>query len=285
MLNKIKILTNTQEIKNPCFIVGCGRSGTTILGSTLSLHSKITYLNEPRNLWHQAYPEADVWSRLAKKRKGKIFLNESNENKSKSIRLKRAFYKETLKTKKPFLVEKLPVNSFRLNFIEKIFPDAKYIHIYRNGLEVSRSIAKFCDESSWYGKNDFKWQELVSYSKKFKETASLGENCDTNLERGLLEWRLSTEAVVLFLKSIKENRYIELSYADFVEKPLAHIEELLNFMGLGQEIEIEHYLQQNLSRKTPEIANPSLSNKELLLGGNLLLKSIDANIHQLTSRL
>ena len=34
----------------PVFIIGCGRSGTTILGETLSKHSKIKYLNERRDL-------------------------------------------------------------------------------------------------------------------------------------------------------------------------------------------------------------------------------------------
>ena len=35
----------------PVFIIGCGRSGTTILGKTLSNHPKIKYLNERRDLY------------------------------------------------------------------------------------------------------------------------------------------------------------------------------------------------------------------------------------------
>ncbi|MBN1225030.1 MAG: sulfotransferase [Candidatus Aminicenantes bacterium] len=41
---------------------------------------------------------------------------------------------------KPVLIEKLPINNFRLNLILRIFPDARFIHIYRNGLEVARSM-------------------------------------------------------------------------------------------------------------------------------------------------
>ena len=46
---------------HPVFIIGCGRSGTTILGETLSSHPKIKYLNERRTLWHRAYPEFNIW--------------------------------------------------------------------------------------------------------------------------------------------------------------------------------------------------------------------------------
>ena len=44
----------------PVFLIGCGRSGTTILGTTIGKHESITYLNERRDLWHQAYPEFDI---------------------------------------------------------------------------------------------------------------------------------------------------------------------------------------------------------------------------------
>ena len=33
--------------QNPVFIIGCGRSGTTILGRTLAEHPRVKYLNEP----------------------------------------------------------------------------------------------------------------------------------------------------------------------------------------------------------------------------------------------
>ena len=70
------ILFNFKKNKytfNPVFIIGCGRSGTTILGNTLSNHPKIKYLNERRDLWHKAYPEFDIWS--GKIEKGGVLVN------------------------------------------------------------------------------------------------------------------------------------------------------------------------------------------------------------------
>ena len=53
-------LKKHQYSFNPVFIIGCGRSGTTILGKTLSSHPEIKYLNERRDLWHKSYPEFNI---------------------------------------------------------------------------------------------------------------------------------------------------------------------------------------------------------------------------------
>src|SRR5215212_6691597 len=63
-------LLPVQGVSRPVFILGCGRSGTTIFGAALSKHKSITYLNEPRHLWFAAYPETDIWTQRAARRKG-----------------------------------------------------------------------------------------------------------------------------------------------------------------------------------------------------------------------
>eukprot|EP00913_Durusdinium_trenchii_P035603 g33317.t2 len=47
-----------------CYIVGCGRSGSTILAEILSHYSSVVFLNEPRQLWLPLVP-LDVWSTKA----------------------------------------------------------------------------------------------------------------------------------------------------------------------------------------------------------------------------
>lgn len=46
------------------FIVGCGRSGTTLAGKLAACHPHVVYLNEPRALFLRAecFRECDVWS-------------------------------------------------------------------------------------------------------------------------------------------------------------------------------------------------------------------------------
>src|SRR5262245_51402655 len=145
-------------VSKPTFVIGCGRSGTTILGTSLSKHRSVTYLNEPRDLWFSAIPEADIWTSRAMGRRGKLSLTEADVDFTKSKRLSRAFRLETVISRRPVLVEKLPVNSFRLGLIDRIFPDARFIHIFRNGLEVANSIEKESKEGKWFGANAYKWE-------------------------------------------------------------------------------------------------------------------------------
>jgi len=281
LVERIKNIVNQRGIKSPCFIIGCGRSGTTILGNTLALHSRITYLNEPRHLWLQCYPETDIWSRKAKSRNGRIFLGAADEKEESSRRLRQIFYKQTIKYKKDTLVEKLPANSFRLELIDKIFPDAKYVYIYRNGLEVSRSIAKFCEVGPWFGKNNFKWHELVEYSQRKQTTKDISNICVENIDRGLLEWRMSNESIISVLRNKERSKFFELSYADFMDQPQISIESLLSFLGLEIEKDIINHLNKNISRKTETINKVILSENEKLIGGELLINSIDSSTHSL----
>ena len=78
LMRKIILLMPVNRISRPVFIIGCGRSGTTILGETLSRHSKVTYLNERRDLWFSAYPETDIWTGKATARNGMLILTSEN---------------------------------------------------------------------------------------------------------------------------------------------------------------------------------------------------------------
>ena len=125
---------------NPVFIIGCGRSGTTILGNTLSNHPKIKYLNERRDLWHKSYPEFDIWNKNTQN--PKLYTDEKDVVSKNNNLLHHLFFREQVLGKSTILLEKLPINNFRLNFLKNSFPNAKYIYLTRNGLEVSKSIGK-----------------------------------------------------------------------------------------------------------------------------------------------
>ena len=49
-----------RPVEKPIFILGTGRSGTTILGIVLSMHREVGYLNEPKAIWHLIHPHEDI---------------------------------------------------------------------------------------------------------------------------------------------------------------------------------------------------------------------------------
>ena len=252
------------------FIIGCGRSGTTVLGRTLSVHPAVTYLGEPRKLWASAYPQTDIWSAEAPGRQGKLHLTAADAPRSQSMELRRLFWLETTKAQKTRLVEKLPINTFRIRFIQQIFPEARFVHIYRNALEVARSIAKASENGGWFGVNAYKWDQLVEYALSASRTEELPALCSTPRDKGLLEWRLSTEAAVEALEELPDDVSFELSYAELMEHPVRAVSAVLDFAELDPDPAVEDFARHNIRRRTSQLDLEDASANDRRLGGELL---------------
>ncbi len=113
------------------FIVGSPRSGTTILRELLDKHQHISQWYEPYFIWDNFFrtasdderTEADATPEV----KDWIYRN--------CIRYKR-------RRKCAVLVDKSPRNSLKIPFVLKIFPQAKFIHLLRDGRDATLSINK-----------------------------------------------------------------------------------------------------------------------------------------------
>lgn len=261
-------------IKNPIFIIGCGRSGTTLLGKTLAKHKDIRYLHEPRKIWSNIFPETDIWSPKCFNSKGKLVLDALDADHKRSVKLRKLFQYELKKSRRKILVEKLPINNFRLHFIKQIFPYAKFIHIYRNGVEVAKSIENMCQKGNWYGHKNYKWNKLVEYARQFESIKNLPDQCSTYYEKGLFEWRLSTEAAVTFLRNNNDDSYIELSYDYLVKCPGLAISKVIDYIKLEHDMNVFNYVTLNIKRRSNILYYKDLSSKEIMLGGSLLRMSI-----------
>jgi hypothetical protein len=257
-------------LQRPIFIVGCGRSGTTILGETLAVHISVTYLNEHRELWADAYPATDVWSESARGRAGRLDLTESACTPRRNRRLTTHFDCETFATGRPRLVEKLPINSFRLPFIDAVFPDALFVHLLRNGLEVARSTERMPVENQWYGHDDYKWKLLEEYAGRSERYRDLPVLCDTVRQRGLLEWRLSVETAVEFLDALPAERLISLTYEELLDRPVEIVRRIEEFADLAPSKTVHSFATANLQRRSPKIDVTHLSDVEERLAGELM---------------
>src|SRR5215472_13413392 len=51
--------TPQAEGTAPVFIIGCGRSGTSILGELFAMHPQVEYLYEPNARWAAVHPVTD----------------------------------------------------------------------------------------------------------------------------------------------------------------------------------------------------------------------------------
>jgi len=114
-----------------CFIIGAPRSGTTILCDVLGHHPEIESLSEPYFIWD--------WMSGG----GSDDVRTAADANPQTIEFIRGEFEWTLrKSGKKVLVEKTPENCFRVPFMQAIFPNAKWIFLYRDGRDVVSSMYK-----------------------------------------------------------------------------------------------------------------------------------------------
>jgi len=261
-------LKKKNHLFSPVFIIGCGRSGTTILGKTLSKHPKIKYLNERRDLWHKAYPEFDIWNKETYN--PKLYADEKDVIPEKNNLLHRIFFREQVLEKSTILLEKLPINNFRLKFLKKSFQNARYIYISRNGIEVSKSIEKRIQKQNWFtGKKYALLKKYISDNSIIFNT-----EINSNKEKGMWEWKLSIDESNNFFKKENKGNFIHLSYQDFINYPSESIKNIFDFLKLDYTENLIKEISRNVERKSPEIKTTE-ERSLYKIGGDILNKTID----------
>jgi len=114
-----------QEVHDPAFIIGLGRSGTTVLGSLLSVHPEIGFLNEPKLIWNLICPTEDVIGSYS--RGSAHYRLEANQATTTLKRRARKIFATYLRCiGRTRLLEKYPEQVFRMDFVKEIFPDARW---------------------------------------------------------------------------------------------------------------------------------------------------------------
>jgi len=113
------------------FIIGSPRSGTTILSEVLDRHPEIAQWYEPYFVWafHLDLKDTDVREAW-----------EASPRVTRFVRREFRYFKE--RSGKRIVIEKAPDHSFRIPFIQAVFPEARWIHILRDGRDVTLSIYK-----------------------------------------------------------------------------------------------------------------------------------------------
>jgi hypothetical protein len=182
--------------KTPIFIIGCPRSGTTLLRVILDSHPNIccgpeTHLIKNMKLIRDRIIER--WDML------KPYGIEEKELNLKIQEILTLFTNNYLKIKnKNRWAEKTPDNIFYVSEINKFFPNCQFINIIRDGRDV-----------------------VCSYKERWGRTA---------IFLGMKKWNSSIEATYRYRKMFQNNRYIEIRYEDFVTRPKYETKRIMNFL-------------------------------------------------------
>ena len=200
------------------FIIGAPRSGTTWLAEMLGAHTSVCStaelaifddyiklwieawerqlrLNQPPHSFPHGLPL--VWKRSELD----AFLGEFVQR----------IYNRVLEDKPEasVLVDKHPRYAYHLEVITRLVPEAKFIHLLRDGRDVVTSI--------------------LSANKGWGKFWASG-----NIRDATLDWRYSVE---LSRKAQKyENKYLEVRYEDLRVNGVEALNSIFEFMGLSNEL-------------------------------------------------
>lgn len=129
-------------------------------------------------------------------------------------------------------VNKMPHNSMRIRYINGIFPDAKFIHILRDGRAVVNSLLKRRrlekgSINNWWATKPKKWRE---YRKL------------PGAQQSAYQWRDIIKRIKEDRKYLKEDQYYEFKYENLIEKTNKEMKKIISFLELSP----EKYFKENI---------------------------------------
>ena len=195
-------------VVDPIFVVGCPRSGTTLLGQCLAAHPVLAAGDESSFISKIAFIYSYLYQGENSRRWSPLrdYISETE-----LLRLLRQFTDGLLGSfvdrngQKRFL-DHTPWYVRVIPFISVMYPDAKFIHIIRDGRDVAMSL------SASYGLG-YRWGGM-----NIAQRAGLWASC---VQQGRLDGR-----------ELGPGRYYELSYEKLCATPKEVLQEALAFLTL-----------------------------------------------------
>jgi len=215
----------------PIFIIGVPRSGTTLLRTILDSHSLIAAA--PETPWilggYGPLSLRELIAGLIDHKTGPVKnLKGISDELIYSAGLE--FLNKILETylsarKKDFLVLKTPNDIKYLEFLARLFPDSKYIHIFRDGRDVACSLVN--KKGAFFG----------------KELRGFGELNYENAMRMWYAWESKIRRILIDNKNIS---HISISYEDLVTKTKSTTQKVCQVLSIDfEETMLDYYLYEH----------------------------------------
>jgi hypothetical protein len=230
------------------FLVGCARSGTSILGEAIAEHPQVTYLFEVSSIWNDLVPDRpdhrlsrpDATADVARA----IYpaLASARDEAEKSARAGRPPkpQAEAEAEAQPgariaggnLLLEKNPKHVIRIPFLDALFPRAKFLHIVRDARDTVASLM-FRNRGDRWGHLEIPgWRDLLErYPAE-------------NHIRCAHQWRVAVSTARSDAKSLAPERYREVRYEDLLKEPREILRQVLEFLELSPHPAVDAFLSK-----------------------------------------
>lgn len=252
------MLPQLKKVEKPVFLIGIGRSGTTILGVVMSMHRQIGFLNEPKALWYVLDPKEDVLGNYGDGH-GRYRYDENDLNEEIKARAHKLYGYYLAVSGNSRVFDKQNELMYRVPLLRKLFPDVKIVSIVRNGWDVCSSIDfwskwKGVQEGSrgredWWGLNNRKWYNLVD--QLVRENELLKDNYEEirgftdQRNMAAVEWILSNQEALKLMETDPDEIYL-VKFEDITQNPVEVLPKLLEFCELPTDDRMMDYASKAL---------------------------------------
>ena len=251
-------------------IVGSGRCGSNLLGTTFHSHPGLAVFNESHWLpkmyemyglrrvpWRELLRIAEKTTWVGGERLLEVNLQQSDHSDYSSFyselnfRLSRAgtvdirefsdILVETLFGKNIEWGDKTPDYGYYLQVLHELWPDCKFIHLIRRPLAVASSMSKHPGFKLMVSSGHDNWCPL-SYDRLY-ESLEPGE---PGINEYLLYWRRRVSRIRDEAKRVPAQLYKEIWYEDLLSHPVEKLSELADYVGVEQDKDWLHSFAQRV---------------------------------------
>lgn len=143
------------------------------------------------------------------------------------------------------MLEKTPKNALRIPFFARLFPDARFVFLWRDPRENLSSIIEAWRSGGWitYSKMpdwDGPWSLVLPPGWRHLRGKSLGEIA-------AFQWETTNRIALDDLAALPATQWMALSYADFLRDTPASVQAICDFAG----IQFDAALQQRVHAPLP----------------------------------
>ena len=262
-----------DSLNRPLFIVGCGRSGTTIVYELLCEHPELAWFSNYADRW-PAIPQLEaltglrnigairrsptrfaplpvegyaLWDRCgpqdAPQRNAPLTRADANPEQAQRVRDFVAAHVRYHRGRR--FINKNTRNSRRVAYLDAIFPDALFLHVIRDPRAVVASLLAV----HW-------WPDLPLWWSEDRTPRALAADGSRPEAVAAEHWVRSVERLLADARHLPPARYLELRYESFTESPETVLSSICAFAGLpssarlAESVERRTVTSQNVKYKS-----------------------------------
>ncbi|BBO31227.1 sulfotransferase family protein [Lacipirellula parvula] len=123
--------SDNELLQQPIIVVGAGRSGMNFLGDAIAQHPRLAVAHEPRLIWKHGNDRLSD-ALQARHARPEVIAD-----------IRARFASVVRKAGKERYIDVTPGNSVRLPFVDRVFPDCRFVHFIRDGVDNVLSMRRF----------------------------------------------------------------------------------------------------------------------------------------------